>query len=283
MTFIVIFIALLIERFFDWSHLRHWGWYNQYEHFILQRIPKNKKNPTMLFAAVVLPLLILMMLVEYLLTGVLYGFMSLVFDIAILIYCLGPQNLWADTFACVNALSQGDAHLAADKLKVSFGIADSQYKQTLHRHFLNNIFIQANHRVFAVAFWFAALGPAGAVLYRAMMVIATETPKQGTTSVFLQYARLMQAGLDWLPVRVFTFIFALGGHFSKVMAFWGKKAFKGVDENDVLLTECGTAALGLEDQPVLVEDGSVEKHAVSMLDRSFVIALALLLVGVLVF
>ena len=39
MTFIVILIALLIERFFDWSHLRYWRWYVAYQRIIMQKIP----------------------------------------------------------------------------------------------------------------------------------------------------------------------------------------------------------------------------------------------------
>jgi len=49
-----------------------------------------------------------------------------------------------------------------------------------------------------------------------------------------------------------------------------------VDSNKTLLAECGTAAMGLDDHAQIPEDGSVEKSAINMLDRAFVIALVVI-------
>jgi len=278
MTFIVTLIALLIERFFDWGHLRQWRWYAAYQHAMTRRFAG--KSPYLALVLTIIPLLILVLLISFFIKGLLYGFVTLLFELLVLIYCLGPQNLWADAFSCVNALVQGDKQLAADKLKSSFGITNGSYSQSLHKHLLNDIFIEANRRVFAVIFWYAILGPVGAVLYRTIVLSANDT-MQETTAETSQSARLIETVLDWLPVRLFTFLFALGGHFVQVLSCWRKKVLLGLSSNEILLTECGTAALGQDEQGDILEDGSVEKSAVSLLDRVFVIVLVIVAIGML--
>ncbi|RDI38452.1 regulatory signaling modulator protein AmpE [Aquicella lusitana] len=273
MTFIVILIALLIERFFDWSHLRQWSWYHRYENLISERLPG--KSPYLTLLLTILPLLIVIAIIDISLKGWLYGFIRLLFHLFILLYCLGPQNLWADAFSCINALTQGDAHFAADKLKTSFGITDTSYSQSLHQHLLNNIFVEANTRVFAIVFWYLILGPVGAVLYRTVALSSSEMPREDMTPTLSQTARLIKAVLDWVPVRLFTFIFALGGHFVHVLSCWQKKVLQGLSSSEALLTECGQAALGNEEQGKIPEDGSAERAAIHLLDRVFVIVLVI--------
>jgi AmpE protein len=199
------------------------------------------------------------------------------------LYCLGPHNLWADSFACISALTQGDAHAAGEKLKALFGIAEIQDAQSLHKQLLSNIFIQSNRRVFGVIFWYAILGPAGALLYRTASLSAVAAPEQEGAAVNVtQPAHFVESVLNWLPVRVFTFIFALGGHFARVLSTWRKKALLGLNSSDDMLAACGIAALGNEEEAAVAEDGSMEKEAISLLDRVFVITLVIVAVVVMV-
>lgn len=280
MTFIVTFIALLIERFFDWTHLREWRWFAAYQTFMAQKISRYSSYFSL--AMTILPLLIAAMLVRFAIKGVLYGFISLLFELVVLVYCLGPQNLWADAFSCISAITRGDNHTVADKLKTSFGITDITYSQSLHRHLFNDIFIAANRRVFAVIFWYVILGPIGALLYRSVTQASQDGVKPEMNLQIAQSARMVESILDWLPVRVFTFLFALGGHFVQVLSFWRTKVMNGIESNEILLTECGARALG-EDTEKLPENGLAEREAVSLLDRAFVILLVLIAIVVLIF
>src|SRR5205085_533123 len=142
MIFIVILIALLIERFFDWGHLRQWSWFAAYQHLIMRRFPKGLSYANLIILLV--PLLIIVFLVSYLIKGWAYGLITFLFQLFILLYCLGPKNLWADVFSCINAFSQTDPNLAANKLKATFGITDSNYGPSLQQNFLDNIFIEFN-------------------------------------------------------------------------------------------------------------------------------------------
>lgn len=264
MTFIVSLIALLIERFFDWSHLRHWHWFTRYQKYLALRF--EDKSSYLILAISIVPLLIIVLLLEFLLQNTLYGLAELLFQLFILLYCLGPQNLWADTFSCISALGQDKQ--AEEKVKKS---SRSGYSQSLHKHFLNNIFIEGHRRVFAIVFWFVILGPIGAVLYRTVSLSAANT--EAINVDLTQTSRAIEAVLDWLPVRVFAFIFALGGHFVQVLSCWQKKMLRGLDGNETILTDCGIAAIGIEDKNKVLEDGTIEKHAINLLDRAFIITL----------
>lgn len=262
MTFIVIFISLLIERFFDWSHLRRWQGLITFQHAVLKRF-KNV-SPYLTLAVTILPLLIVVGIINMIVANWLYGFIQLIFHLIVVLYCLGPKNFWANAFASINALVQGDT--AGDK-------------QSLHRQLLNQLFVAANRRVFAIVFWYFILGVVGAVLYRAVSLSSTDS-EQETVTELAPSARVIETVLDWLPVRVFTFLFALAGHFVQVLTCWRKLVLLGLSSNETMLTECGIAALGGEEGQ-LAEDGSVEKSAISLLDRVFVIVLIIIAIFVL--
>jgi AmpE protein len=278
MTFIVTLIALLLERFFDWSHLRRWDWFSAYQQAIMRRLPG--KAPYLILGCIILPLLAATLLIQILLQNVLFGFVELLFQLFIFIYCLGQQNLWADTFASLSMLIRSDAKVDVEKLKVSFGVTETGL--SLHQALLSNLFIQANRRVFAVVFWFVILGPTGALLYRTVALSASPLSKQEISPDVVIAARSLQSLLDWIPVRLLTLFFALGGHFAKVLSYWRKKAAWGLNMNDQVLTECGMAALGDNDDHI-AQDGSAERNAIGLLDRAFVITLVVIAVLVLVF
>jgi hypothetical protein len=75
-----------------------------------------------------------------------------------------------------------------------------------------------------------------------------------------------------------TLLFALGGNFAQVLHCWRKKANLSLSGSNKFLVDCGSAALGQEDQDKFPVDGSVERGAVSLLDRAFIIGLVLILI-----
>lgn len=269
MTLIVVLVSLVIERFFYWGQLRNWRWFVRYEHLINKRI--SQWHPYLLLAACVLPLLILVGGIQFLLSGWLFGTLSMAFGILILLYCFGPENLWVQTYGCLNELHNVDQSVAVEKVRSAFGIELPENAQLFHQLFVNHIFIAAYYRIFAVVFWYLVLGPLGAVLYRLIELLHTDSPL-GITQLATQAQKMM----DWIPVRVFTFLFALGGHFTAVFTHWKKYVLKGVESNNVLLQECGLSALDVLDQGKIPEDGAAEKEAIELVDRVFIIGLVIL-------
>lgn len=276
MTFLVLLIALLVERFFDFSHLRQWFWFPTWERQVRDRLKDAPAYATL--AAIVLPVVLLVMLFSYLLLHSLYGFPGLVFDVAVLLYCFGPRNLWADAFACVNGfVANPDA--AATTCDTAFGVSASLDASARYRTVLERLFSAANRRVFAFVFWTVILGVGGAVLVRLVDEIASASVSGDAAA--RSSAVVVENALDWAPARVLTLLFAFAGNFAKVMAIWPKKAVLGLTNADALLVECGLAAV-LDDATALPDDGKVMRQAVGMLDRSFGMALFIVFVLMLI-
>lgn len=278
MTFIVVLIAFLVERFFDWSHLRNWYWLPSIETKLLKRFPN--LSPYLIIALAILPLLLAVLLIHYLLADVFYGFGLLIFNVIVLIYCFGPHNLWVDVFSSLNQLSQNDDQLAREKLATVFAVKNTDDLSSLRKGLLNQTFIESYRRVFAIVFWYVVLGIFGVVLYRAIAVSNDETieinPSLSKASTDLE------AILDWVPVRIYTFFFALSGQFLQVLSAWQEYLFKGLSYNKVLLTSCGLAGVD-EDKESSPTSDMAEKHAISLIDRAFVISLVIIALGSFIF
>lgn len=271
MTFVVALIALLIERFFDWSHLRHWQWCTKLQRQLIQRF--SHLSSYMMLVFTLLPLIIIVALMNVIIQGWLYGVVKLLFHLFVLLYCFGPRNLWADSFAAISALAQGDKSMVEEKLKTAFNLVNFK-PANLHSQLLDQIFTAANHRVFAVLFWYAILGPMGAVLYRSVSLTA-ETSTYDAPSDLPKTSFLIEEILDWFPVRIMTGVFALSGHFVQVFNCLRHTFLLPPLENHRILFECGIAALGYDSESIPM-DGAAEKNTIHLLDRTFIIILVLL-------
>jgi AmpE protein len=272
MTFIITFIALIIERFFHWSHLRQWRWFNQYQHWLGARV--GNWSSGILLAACVLSLVAAVGVINFLLKGWFYEIPEILFGIVVLLYCMGPNNLWAQAFGCLSELHK-DPQIAIMHAQATFGIPTPSNSQAFHQSLTSSLFIAAQERIFAVIFWFVILGPVGAVIYRSIALCANQSDL-GLT----QIAAKIQRWLDWMPARIFTFLFALAGHFVAVFNVWKKEVKSGIEMNEKLVAECGMAAI--KNSTVIPEDGSAEKAALELLDRVFIITIVILAMMVLI-
>lgn len=278
MSFTAIFIALLLERFFDFSHLRQLGWFGLFQRLVSQKLPG--QSPYVILAATILPLVLAVVIIQLALDDAIFGFLNLGFSTLVILYCLGPRNLWADIFDTTTSLSSGDAASAKTKLMTDFGISNVTNEQDTHRELVNKFFVAANKRVFAIFFWYGCLGLFGVVLYRFLSAYICVNKEAEATPV-VAAAKQGKAFLDWPAIRTLTFVFALGGNFSRVFGIWCKKIATGVEENEPLLLECGNAALNNVDKEKIATDGSAEREAVALLDRSMI--MSLVVVAVMVF
>jgi AmpE protein len=269
MAFIITLLALIVERFFHWTHLRRWQWFVEYQTWLNKRV--GTVQPYVTLALVLLPPMILVWLVEHLLSGWWFGGFRLVFEVVVVLYCLGPSNLWLQVYNCLAGLHGADVHDGIERVRQAFNIELPANPQAFHQAFTRSIFVAAHQRIFGVLFWFVVLGPAGAVLYRLLSLCCEESPFG-----FMTTAVQLQKILDWVPTRIFTFIFALGGNFTLVFAQWRRYVAQGLQSNEALLTDCGLAALDIMADGRMPEDGSAEKDALSLLDRVFVISLVVL-------
>ncbi|MBA3660853.1 MAG: regulatory signaling modulator protein AmpE [Gammaproteobacteria bacterium] len=270
MTFIVAFVGLVVERFFDWSHLRRWGWFFSYQHSLVKRIPY--ASSYILLAINIIPLLMIVVLIDFILKSFLYGILSLSFQLIFFLYCLGPHNLWADTFACITALTKNEEASAQEKLESTFHLTISEKNVSLQKDFLGHLFVAANERVFGVLFWYVVLGPLGPLLYR---TISLSTAKeQRPDPKLMKTAGQILSILDWIPARLFAFLFALSGHFVEVCQTYRRYFSLSPRNNHILLRETGLAGISATDA-IAKNDATIENQAINLIDRTLVVALIL--------
>lgn len=273
--FIVILIALLVERFFDWSHLRQWDWYTGLERMAAQKLPG--ASPYLVLGGVIVPSLLVLRILQSLLSRSIFGLGWFLLSLLVVLYCFGPKNLWADAFASISSLTSQGAEKSAETLQSTFNVNTANATESVQQQLTNQIIIAANQRVFAIVFWYLLLGLPGALCYRLANVSAHNSEMPDVSKA----ARQLQDAMDWLSVRALTFIFAIGGNFTRVLTCWRQRLTMGLDGNDIIMTECGLAAI-TGDNEKMPEDGALEKSAVSLLDRAFIITLIILFVLLLV-
>ena len=270
MIFMIVLIALLLERFFHWHHVRHWRWFLNYERWLGVRM---RALPAALILLVIaLPPLLIVGAIQYLLADWWWGIPEFIFSVIVLLYCLGPDNLWVQAYNCTNAVAK-DGPAAMGAVQAAFGVTATENSTVFHQAFIRAIFLASHQRIFSVLFWFVLLGPFGAVLYRLIESVNTQMLTDATL------AGRVKALLDWIPVRLEAFLFALGGHFTAVFACWKRDVLTGPRYNDKILTECGMAAIDADRLP---EASVAEKEALALIDRAFIIGLVILAMVVLV-
>ncbi|HVE43958.1 MAG TPA: regulatory signaling modulator protein AmpE [Gammaproteobacteria bacterium] len=261
MIFVVMCVALVVERFFDWSHVRRWGWFTGYQKWLSGYF--TSKSDYVALVVVLLPLILGVLMLDLVLRGAFYGLLRFVFESLLLLYCLGPQNLWANSIACANA--ESDQSVDQNELTATFGVVMGT--EGACQKLSKGIFVGANDRVFAPLFWFLFLGPVGAVCYRSLSHI------RESGGGVAQRAQVVIDVLNWLPARLLALVFGLGNHFTAVFHCWRKQVVAGLQFNEQILADCGAAAFPVAND--IAGGGLKIKQKINLLDRSLVIAVLL--------
>lgn len=210
MTLLIIVICLLSERFLlHVSTGTRFSWFANYVEEVQKRlstIPLFSRDWLMLLA-VILPIIILVALILAITTNILWGLVSLLLQIVIFHYCIGPDN----PFYPVRSSSVDE--------KSALGYL-----------------CQVNTQLFAVITWYVVLGPIGALVYRLANLC------QKNTRLSLVATKLFNV-LDWLPSRITALMYLLAGNFQPGFRFFSKHFFNKPEDNHLLLTACITEAV----------------------------------------
>jgi AmpE protein len=247
MAFLVVLSSALIERFFDWSHLRNWHWAHLGMNSLATRVAIS--SPPLLLASWVIPVLAIAILADIFTHSIFYGFISIFFNIFLLLYCLGPQNLWAEESTSVIS-AVGGARVQVE-----------------------TFFVRSNVRLFAPIFYYLLFGVVGAVGYRLVAEIAKTTDNTNPATV---HAYTLQGWLDWAPIRIATLLFALGGHFMDVFSAWADGVLEGAEANEKLLITCGFKALSIPADVLVIDENAAHMQAVHLIDRVLIISLVMI-------
>lgn len=143
--------------------------------------------------------------------------LGFVFAVVLFLFCLGPKDLHDEVELYIDAVQTGDekqaATLAAGLLHEPVPVDATERTEAVTRAVLR----EANERQFAVLFWFALLGPAGALLYRSADVLRRD-PGANASEEFRTATTRMHGVLAWLPAHLTAMGYALAGSFEDAVS-----------------------------------------------------------------
>ena len=225
--------------------------------------------------------LFLVLLLQIVLDSLLYGLLSLLFFIAVLLFCLGRGDYSKQLHNYLQSWDQGNFESAYQNaldigdFKQSDAIAD---QTSLHNHVRRAFIYEGFERWFAVIFWFLLLGPLGAAGYR-LSYLAARQPflDQTDQQLTLRFVHC----LDVIPARLLAFSFSLAGDFSNTFAVCKQRFWDNAPVSE-LLEDCALAAINQrESQPASLEGSQFIEFAhqqllslQSLLSRSVICWLA---------
>ena len=150
----------------------------------------------------------------------LYGLTWLAFAAVVLFFSLGPQDLLAQGRDWLTAREHGDeaaADVIARSIRESDGSPDAE---PTPRALESAMFVQANHRLFGVVFWFMLLGPAGAWAYRVADLFRRHVRATGTGGRSTQLCEALFGMAAWIPSRLLALSYAVAGSFDDAFEDW---------------------------------------------------------------
>ena len=285
MSLITILIALFLERFAGTlDDMRQFRWLGGYARWMRERLEAmGVSDGTVQFVITILPPLVLLALVALMVHGVVLGLLDIILGVFILLLCLGPRDINDQVDAYVEAGAMKDEERQkrhAQDLLGNEEVPEAPRERT--RAVVEAIFSEANERLFAVLFWFAVLGPLGALIYRLGGLL--KAPSEDQPVAFMAAAARLQALMDWIPARLFALGYGLVGSFDAAFAVLAKSlpgSWQNMGEENIrLLREAGAESLHLNQVRGDLDDpgelNALVERANGLIMRTLVVFLAVL-------
>jgi membrane protein required for beta-lactamase induction len=133
------------------------------------------------------------------------------------------------------------------------------------------VFVQANNRLFAIIFWFVALGPFGPlgawayrttdlIRRRAVFNAARDEEDAGTSARIRDAAVMLHGWFAWIPARLTAIGYGIAGHFDGALGAWRTRQEPAPnttsEASEMLLARVGVGALALRNK---VDEELVER------------------------
>ena len=275
MSLIIILLAIFIERVTNFIHpVRNHFWAVNYAQKVISMLGNHVYLG--LIVAVV-PIVFVVGMAQAYLDAVAYGLAGWLFDLLILLYCLGDSRLREHVGQCYQ-LSTTDEAAAKELLVEHFGV--NHPSEPLNVGVFMRAFYRASlQRVFAVVFWFVVLGPVGCVGYRLVQRLSISLKNAGMKEV-QKVAVWITFAFDWVPARLLALSFCLVGHFTDIFSEWCLAFKSKLSETYQILYRCGHAAINTDENPDPVIVNAQFDGAYGLVSRSlfvWLVVLALLL------
>lgn len=255
MSLLSLIAALLLEQLQPLSSRKSIsGWLAEYAVFFQQHFNAGaRRHGVIAWSLAVLPPVLACLLLYGMLVHVnlLFGW---AFSVLVLYFTMGFRRFSHYFTDIHNALRDDDLERARVLLSEWHGVPCHELNaQEVARVTIEEALLASHRHVFGVVVWFVILGPAGAVLYRLVQFIRARWDRPGDPEFgnFGAFARQAYYWLEWLPLRLTAFTFAIVGDFEDTIYCWRTQADTWPDAEDGILLSSGAGALGVRlGQPI---------------------------------
>lgn len=242
MILIILLCGLAVEYFVQVPvNMRRLAWFAHYADWLKNKFAGLKYWDGIIGVIITLAIpLLLLLLIDYGLSTLFYP-LSYLFGLLILFISLGPVPFNQSLISYIHALENKD-NKQAKACAAEFCHSRKAPDPTKHeQEIIENLFIQANERVYGVIFWFIILGPLGAAMYRLTNILKYRY--QEIHGAYEEDIRHLSDILNWPATRLFTLGNALAGHMIGVMLTWRQHEKPSLKVNETVLTNTSLAAL----------------------------------------
>lgn len=257
MTFLSIICVLVLEQLKALPAERVVAWQAYYADFLERHFNGGEARHGVVAWGLGVALPALLILVLHAVMDAVHPVLGFVVAVAVLYLTMGLRQ-FSHFFTDIQmALRMGEVERARRLLEVWCGHDAARFSSAeISRLAIEQGIVAAHRHVFAPLFWFAVLGPAGAVLYRLGLCVmqrwaVTVQPESG--NAFFRFAQQAFQWLDWLPARLTAATFAIGGDFEDAVYCWRTQAsqwaqaasVQGADMASGILLSSAAGALGV--------------------------------------
>lgn len=230
MALICILIGILFERFSELLEKnRNFEWFEHYSRWLLKTLPGISSQHNSSILILLLPIMFFIAMIQSWSDDKLLGIIEIAIGLGAFMYCLGPKNLDRQVDRYLAAHETGDEparEFEASAIMQKKAPADPD-QQTLE--VMRAILHESNDRFFCVIFWFALLGPFGAILYR----LTSHTMRNTGSATLANAATQLQALLAWAPAHLMAMGFALTGNYEGAkQEFYNKNKQRDLPESN---------------------------------------------------
>jgi len=257
MNFLAILIAIVAERMF--ALRREVREPRAFVAYVRGALRMTARDPSLALPiaalAALLPGLVVAIAIGVL-GAVVHGLIYVLLAALVLVFALGPRDLRREVAEYRAAAARGDA-AAAKRLGDEILEADASQRQGPMLGSVGEaIFVQANNRLFGVLFWFALVGPFGALAFRVTDLMRREAIQRAgradappSAGAVRDVCQRLHGVIAFLPARLVALTYGVAGSFEESFAGWrsylASESDHFFDANDRLLVHAGRGALGV--------------------------------------
>jgi AmpE protein len=292
MKMISILLASGLRPFMTWfAPYRDTNWPERYFQWVANHLVKSSFPAAAKLAIPLLPLLLLLLAIRWLIGGLLFGLIWLLFALFALLYTQGilTNSDYLDPYLA--AVEKGDADAQAEALAAfpKTRSSDSALSEewSAAGELIYRLLTQSNEKIFALFFWFLLGGPVGVLTYYLLIRFERWEAAREVDPLFLERLRRIIEVVEWIPARLGVISFALVGDFSRTFdAVTSKSEFdrSSTEGNAELLMTAGVGALGCSSKEEALTQEEVEllRDGRDLVSRAFILWLGLIAVGTLI-